>query len=370
MCETLPGSVTFAGGLRWKFMRLNRGLVPMLLLAACAPASASADTRLATVSRPTELAAGFGVLLYSAYDAQAGNFRLMALKDGRTTALPVAPSARSFQADVGPTASGHAFYVYSRCGAEPGSCDLYAFNPATGAEQRSKASDPKHDDLHPTYWKGTLAFVREYGSAKEPHQVVYQRPTADTARSERLPGIPRQRCAQGSCIDPAGRFDGLELYGRRLAQTTVSLAPVVLRSPGRPDEVSASAQVALRLVDVETRRSLQLARSGRGEGGQTFTGVAFAAGRLYTSYTCLGDPGGCTNLRAGLYRYAYGAKRWAFSPEEPATYALAVDGTSLAVLRDGGGLECDQEGFGPSDAPRCALVRRDPAPTFAAIPAP
>lgn len=350
-------------------MRARLALVTLALLGIFAT-PAAADATPAGTARATELSAGFGVVLYSAYDTAAGDYRLMALEDGRATAVPVAPSARPFAADVGPTTSGHGFYVYSRCAAAAGSCDLYAYNPATGVEQRSKASDPAHDDLRPTYWKGALVFMREYGTAAKPHQIVYERSTARTRHSVRLPGMPRRRCDKGHCIDPAGRFDALELYGPHLAQTAVSRLPQVFLSAGRPAEVSTSAQVELRLVDVATRRSLQLAHSGRGEGGQSFTGVAFSAGRLYASFACLGDPGGCTNPEAGLYRYAYAAGRWALSPEGRATYAVGVDGATFYELRDGGGLECDQEGFGPPGASRCALVGRDPAPAFASIPAP
>lgn len=107
--------------------------------------------------------------------------------DGVSTPVPVAGSPREFQADVGPTTSGHAFYVYSRCENVAGSCDLSVYNPKTGVEQRSKASDPKHDDILPTYGKGRLAFVREYGAKDKPEQIVYNRPNGSTSRSERLP---------------------------------------------------------------------------------------------------------------------------------------------------------------------------------------
>ncbi|MBA2348507.1 MAG: hypothetical protein H0V81_09450 [Solirubrobacterales bacterium] len=365
-------------------MRLLRPLLPLLLLAVFAVPASAADTTIATVAKRTQLAAGFGVVLYSAYDADAGNYRLMAFEDGRANALPVAASARPFQADVGPTRSRHAFYVYSRCGEAAGSCDLYAFNPATGREQRSKASDPKHDDLHPTYWKGSLAFVREYGTTKEPRQVVYQRSTADTRRSERLPGVPERRCDKGVCISPRADFTALELHGHsRLAQLVNSVEPSVYKVEGQPAETFRSAGTELRLLDRDLTRSRRLIRSSTGIGGQRLTGVAFGQGALFVSFSCLGDPGGCTRLKAGVYRYVYSANEkasfvWGLAADAEPIYALAADRRKLYELRDGGapvdgvnaGLECDQESFGPPGAPRCAIVQRDPAPTFVPIPAP
>lgn len=343
----------------------------MLAAFAAVPSAASADTTQAQTARPTQLSAGSGAVLYSAYDASTGSYRLMRLVDGRANALPVAPSARDFQADVGPTDKGDPFYVYVRCGEDPDSCDLFAYNPRTGIEQRSKASDPSHSESLPTYWRGRLAFVRDYGTAAAPKQIVYQRPNPNTRRSQRLPGLPDRRCEDGECIDPAGRFTALELFGDKLAQTATSDEFEVYRpSSGRP-EILRSAGVELRLVDRGLRRSRRLFRSGRGEGGQSLTGLGFATKYLYASFTCLGDPDGCGGGRAaGLYRFDYSDGSFAFSPENRATYGLAVYRTSTYELTDAPGGECDQVAFGPADAPRCALVRRTPAPTFKAIPAP
>lgn len=355
---------------------MNARLVPLTLVVLAAvlaggPSTAAADTTQALTARPTQLSAGLGAVLYSAYDASIGGYRLMRLAGGQASALPVAPSTRDFQADVGPTAKGDPFYVYVRCGEEEGSCDLFAYNPRTGIEQRSKASDPSHSESLPTYWRGRLAFVREYATAGAPKQVVYQRPNPDTRRSQRLPGLPEKRCDDGECADPAGHFTGLELFGDKLAQTATSDEIEVYRpSRGRP-EILRSTGVELRLVDRGLRRSRRLFRSGRGEGGQSLTGLGFATRYLYASFTCLGDPDGCGGRRAaGIYRFDYSGGGFAFSPENGDTYGLAVYRTSTYELTDAPGAECDQVAFGPADAPRCALVRRAPAPSFTAIPAP
>lgn len=309
------------------------------------------------------------MLLYSAWDDQAKNYRLLQRIKGLTTAVPVAPSARLFQADVGPTTSGHAYYVYSRCAAAAGSCDLYAFNPKTGTELRSKASDGKHDDLLPTYWKGRLAFVREHGTRDKPKQIVYNRPNAHTSRSERLPGLPSKRCNQGKCIDPRGRFEALELYGDRLAQTARSDDST--ESSGEKPVVFRDTGIELRLVDRGLERSRRLARSGQGEGGPDFSGVAFDRGRLYAGFTCTF----CANLKAGIYRYAYAHNKWAFAKESRLvrTYDLAVDNGTFYRERDnkipGVASECRGPDPAKGSLPICK-IDQSTDPGFKPIPAP
>ena len=57
----------------------------------------------------------------------------------------------------------------------PHGCDIYAYDPATGRENRYSASTRSHSELHPTYWRGHMAFVRYYGSGADPRPVVYTR---------------------------------------------------------------------------------------------------------------------------------------------------------------------------------------------------
>ena len=313
-------------------MRLRRTALLTVVCLGTLAVPAPAETTSFTTDRQTTLSAGSGVLLYSAWDEQANEYKLMQRADGVSTPVPVAGSPREFQADVGPTASGHAFYVYSRCETAPGSCDLYVFNPKTGVEQRSKASDEKHDDLLPTYWKGRLAFVRDYGTREKPKQIVYNRPNGTTSRSERLPGLPSQRCDKGQCIDPGGRFEAIELYGDRLAQTATSDEVETFPVKGKKPEVYRSTGVELRLVDRDLKRSRRLAQSGQGEGGQDFSGLAFDRGRLFAGFTCVS----CARLKAGIYRYAYADQQWAFATESSnvRTYDLSVGDGTFSRERD------------------------------------
>ena len=130
----------------------------------------------------------------------------------------------------------------------------------------------------------------------------YTRAARPSRPSQRLPGLPSRRClVRGGCGEVTGTVDELELYGDHLAETvhTVTYAHFDRR------------QTEVRLVGVHSESSAQVAARGVGEGGQAFIGPAFAAGRLYTYFTCQGDPGGCLNGIGGYYRYRYGTGDWA-----------------------------------------------------------
>lgn len=350
-------------------MRRPRLTLALATLALTAPAAHAADVTVARPAAPTTIDAGQGVALYSALDPATKQYRLMQLAAGGTTAtvVPVPPSPEPFDADVGSTASGHAFYVYERCAkGDEASCDVYAFNPATGSEQRSKASDPAHGEHHATYWKGRLAFVREYGTSTKPKQVVYQRPDASSRRSTRLPGLPARRCDRSGCSAVTGSIDALELFGSRLAQTAFSTRQVSL---GR-GESYASDTAELRLVDVGSGRSQQLSARGSGESGQTWSAPSFDGGRLYASFSCFGDPSGCKVRNAGAYRYDYGAGSWALAGATTPLAGFAVgDGQTyeLATNEAGG---CGPVDGGAGADTSCALVRRDPGPSYAPVAAP
>lgn len=365
-----PGGERYFGGMHT--LRWLAGLVAALSAGATWAAPSKADTTVAATERATQVAAASNVVLFSAWDDAAKQYRLRQLSGGQLADVPVPPSPEPFQADVGPTPSGHAYYVYVRCTSQAGSCDLYTFNPKTGVELRSAASDANHSDVHPTYWKGRLAFVREYGSDAKPKQIVYQRPNGNTSRSLRLPGLPSRRCVEDRCLDPQGDFTGLELYGEHLAQSARSVQPVNSAIAGSPPQVSPINQVELRLVDVDSGRSQQLATAGTGEGGQSWTGLVFDGGRLYTSFACLGDPSGCNSVKAGLYRYAYADGRWGLDASTQTIYGLGVDTGHFFELHDADSPsssagQCNQGSAGPAGEARCHLDRLEPAPSFTPI---
>ena len=218
----------------------------------------------------------------------------------------MAPSPTSFDVDVGPTASGHAYVVYSRCEDRstpvPKGCEIYAYDMRTGREHRYDASSPTESEAHPTYWAGRLVFVRYYGRLvfvryhgpdDDPRPVVYMRRARSSGTSQRLPGLPARRCLErNGCGSVTGTVDTLELYGSRLGQTASTVTHT--RFDRRLTEV--------RLVDVKSGRSEQIASRGRGESGQEFIGPSLRIGRLYTYFTCHGDTGGCIHGIGGAYR--------------------------------------------------------------------
>jgi hypothetical protein len=153
------------------------------------------------------------------------------------------------------------------------------------------------------------------------------------------------------CGAVTGTVDALELYGDHLAETvhTVTHADFDRR------------QTEVRLVGVGSRRSEQVAARGVGESGQQFIGPSFSAGRLYTYFTCTGDPGGCLHGIGGAYRYRYRTGRWAKDASPTALAGFAVSDLGTFVQPMGEGNEC-----GPAGAPAktCAVLKRVPPPAY------
>src|SRR5689334_7381126 len=111
-------------------MPLRRPLPLLLAIAALATAAgARADVVVAPTATPTPIAAGQRVVVFSSYDAAAKNYRLAIREHGTVTMPDVAPNPVPFDVDVGPTPSGHAYLVYSRC-PSGGGTPFYALPPA------------------------------------------------------------------------------------------------------------------------------------------------------------------------------------------------------------------------------------------------
>lgn len=128
-----------------------------------------------------------GVTVWSA--PAAGGYAVMARSAAGAVPLPIGPRAVPFDVDLGPDGSGGVVAVYSRCSIEPmGSraaldrgifavpgpayttgkgCDLYRFDVASGRETKiASASTANGSEMLPSYWKGSLAFVRVYPGRK------------------------------------------------------------------------------------------------------------------------------------------------------------------------------------------------------------
>lgn len=341
---------------------LSRLLALAAVALLCAPAAARADQTIDTTPRPTGVAAGQGLVAYSAYDRALDAYRLMIARQGRVERASVRPSATPFDVDVGPTESGRAYLVYSRCEsratAVPKGCDIYAYDPDSHHENRYDASSPTESDVHPTYWRGRVAFVRYYGSGDDPRPVVYTRRARSSGPSQRLPGLPARRCLKyAGCGPVTGTIDELELYGEHLAQTAFTVSH--LGYDRRQTEV--------RLVNVESQRSQQIAARGSGESGQEFVGLSFRAGRLYTYFTCHGDSGGCIQGIGGAFRYRYSTGDWSVAPELEQVAAFSVSNLGTIDVSINGARAC-----GPIDGPPapCRIVVRRPPPDYRATARP
>jgi hypothetical protein len=131
------------------------------VLVSAAPAGAQGRV-LATVQRPTDVAAWQDDLVWSSFDPATSSYRLVLSQAGGPPApLPVAPSARPFDVDLGTNRSGSPYAVYTRCDDGDTGCDLYRLGLRTGREERlSTLSSPAWDERDPTIFAGRIAFVR------------------------------------------------------------------------------------------------------------------------------------------------------------------------------------------------------------------
>jgi hypothetical protein len=287
-------------------LRLALAGAAVALAALTSPAAAPARA-VATPGAPTAVKEFAGTIVFSQFDAATNQYLLTVRRAGAAAAerLPVAPSARPFDADIGPDSSGRPELIYQRCSPPPGvptGCDLFVFSldGTTGERPVRNANDPGHNDMNATIWRGRIAWARDYGSGSTPNPIVYTKAlTAPRARpSTRLPGVPQRRTGD---VDrrvsgpTTGRtVQDLELWGENLALT------VSYGCGG----CSGIDQSELRLDDLGDGSARQVAFQVVGLSGQTLVGPSFFAGRLGWYKACLGDPAGCQQGQGGPFRYA------------------------------------------------------------------
>jgi opacity protein-like surface antigen len=317
-------------------------LAAALVPAAAAHAQAVPPGSIATLDRPTPVAAFGGVLVWSARDPATGAWALVSRAGGVTRPLPVAQRRVPFDADLGPGPDGAVVAVYSRCDREPplGSgfaptlynrgrgCDLFLFDFATSTERRlANASAPDASEFFPTIWRGTLAFGRVYND-KPDLPYVYTRPVLGTAPSTRQPGGARNACRRDprsgrtSC-SPAtqSRPMSLELWGRRLAFAwTFSGFAEGLDTEIRMDTIGGGHTLVAR-------------QSGGGLTQVQLGWPAFENGRLYWSASCFGEPEGCPG-RFGLRRMRITTREVERAPSLAAIVAHERAGGVTYLLTD------------------------------------
>jgi len=254
---------------------------------------------IARPERATPVDAERGAVVWSAYDAAAGGFRLILAGVGKPArVLPARVSPDPFDADVGDDAQGRRVVVYTACPSGPASCNVRMIRVAEGTDESVPvAARSGVTESSPTISRGRLAWVTggtvsTAGKRTRPHAWLSEL-GSDAAPIE-LPALPRRRCDVQfddgpKCEAVAGTITDLELRGRTLAQ-----AASTLHLDSRGGE--------LRMVDLERRDSKQVLAFGAGEAGQALIGLSIDGRFVYTYKTCFGDPSGCFK-RAGTIRY-------------------------------------------------------------------
>jgi hypothetical protein len=331
------------------------------IVALALPAAAPAAT-VATPGGPTEVREYAGTIVFSEFDPSVEGWRLAVRRAGASAPerLPVAPSARTFDADIGPDGNGRPALVYQRCPGTSG-CDLFVYPLTGGAGERPvrNANDPASNDIKATLWRDRIAWTREYGAGPGRRPVVYTKTlTAPRSRpSTRLPGVPQRRCGdfERGC-GPTGErsVDAMELWGDNLAMT------VGYSCRG----CSGIGQSELRLVDVTERSARQVAFQVVGLSGQSLVGPSFAAGRLGWYKACLGDPSGCFHGEGGPFRYTLASRRYAKGTPGPLRVHGYAD-TGAALYEVAG---CSEETAGAFNA--SCRIETVAAPAYAPVRAP
>jgi hypothetical protein len=336
------------------------------IAALAAPAAANAQT-VATPGAATSVKEFAGTIVFSQFDRTTNRYSLMVRRAGAAApeAIPVAPSGRPYDADIGPDSSGRPELIYQRCSTPPGvptGCDLFVFSlaNATGERPVRNANDPDHNDMNATLWRGRIAWSRDYGSGSEPNPIVYTKALSAprSQPSKRLPGVPQRRRGD---VDrnvngpTTGRtVRDLELWGENLALT------VSYGCGG----CSGIDQSELRLDDLGDGTARQVAFQVVGLSGQTLVGPSFFNGRLGWYKSCLGDPAGCQQGQGGQFRYALAARTYQRSPASVRADGFADTGTLLYEA-----LGCSND---DTDVQSNANCRIDavPPPAYAATRAP
>ena len=346
---------------------MRRISLAAVIVAALATLPATADAQtVATPGGPTSVKEFQGTIVFSQFDPAAKQFFLTVRRAGAAAPerLPVAPSARTFDADIGPDSAGNPEVIYQRCSPPPGvptGCDLFVFSltNATGERPVRNANDPDHNDMGATIWRGRIAWTRDYGSGSEPNPIVYTKALSAprSQPSRRLPGVPQSRTGDvsgGPARPTSGRtVQDLELWGENLALT------VSYGCGG----CSGIGQSELRLDDLGDGSARQVAFQVVGLSGQTLVGPSFFNGRLGWYKACLGDPSGCRQGQGGPFRYALTARTYQRSPSSVRVDGFADTGALLYEA-----LGCNEETSDPANA-NCRVDTLAP-PAYTATRAP
>jgi hypothetical protein len=304
------------------------------LLAAAGSASAASQDPIAVELGPFSVSSHGDSVVWSHFSEEPGLYELMTLRNGQRETLPVNPSPRPFDVDLGTSRSGSTVATYSRCAKLPRRpadratrCDLYQLDLATGAERKlSRLSSSSADETQPTMFRGDVAFVRK---TKREWQL--------RLNNRVLVRLPVRR---GAILDP-------QLSGRRLAYTVADAG----NGFGRKT-------IRVRTLGGGRDRAIYQARSGGANAADVTRGSWNDRGsELYFARTNEGSGRGNRYVRwsasTGKFSYARGTSR-----AQSTSWAGGQVGMYVAeALTDGACFANDRD---PNRISSCRLINTGP----------
>lgn len=197
---------------------------------------------------------------------------------------------------------------------------------------RSRAIDSVNsssDELHPTLWRGRLAFVRRRSSTAAPEVLTRRLDQPTGSRARRLDALPERRpCGmRRECAASTNDVEELELHGQHLALTSDFNV--------QDGNTGGLGALDVRLIDVISQRSQQVTSIVYDEAGQRYGGLSFVGDHLGYARMC-NSRTFCSRNRTVL-RYDLATRRCSSAPgrfRQLRGFALLPGGRTLQVAPD------------------------------------
>jgi hypothetical protein len=216
---------------------VRRALLALGLIAALASAAASwaRDTALSGDKSATNLSAFDLSVAWTRKDAD-GVYRLVSYSRAATLLsqpvdLPVRPSEKPFDPDVGKSKRGAPLVVYTRCAGVSGKdCDVYQFDGKR--ESKVKGASSSHcSEFAPSVWNGTVAFGRTGPGTCKGLYVKGERGTA-LRLDKRVPADTDLRRGMVAYLLASSQKSDLRLFTIKQARSRIVVAAVTGRRDG------------------------------------------------------------------------------------------------------------------------------------------
>ncbi|MDQ4048444.1 MAG: hypothetical protein M3131_03555, partial [Actinomycetota bacterium] len=166
---------------RHRLSRIRAVLVPVAV-ALTGASPASGDVQLSPRAATSIDALG-GVQVWDEPSRGEDTWRLYRRVNGASRPVAVRRAEQPFEADLGPRRGGGVVAVYQRCATDE-RCAIYSYDFKRGRERREPRVHRKGcEESHPSYWRGTVAFVR-LGRRCRPG--IYVRGAGRRARARRI----------------------------------------------------------------------------------------------------------------------------------------------------------------------------------------